>query len=161
MVNTHAGHDCVIGNDCTLANGALLAGHVELADRVTLGGNAVVHQFCRLGRLSMISGGAGTVQDVPPFCVIYTIRWVGSLNLVGLRRSGLSGSIDAIKAAFDILYCRRLPNKRAAETIDAECGHDPNCAEFAAFVRSTRRGVTPYLRAGRAARKTDDTTLGE
>lgn len=29
MVNTHIGHDCVVGNFCVLANNATLGGHVE------------------------------------------------------------------------------------------------------------------------------------
>ncbi len=100
MVNTHLGHDAVVHDHCTLANGALLAGHVTLFDGVILGGNAVIHQFCRLGRLSIMSGAVGVVQDVPPFCTVYEMREVGSLNIVGLRRAGYRDSIPKLKRSF-------------------------------------------------------------
>ena len=56
MVNSHAGHDCIIGDHNIFANGTLLAGHVEVADRVITGGNATVHQFCRVGRGAFVGG---------------------------------------------------------------------------------------------------------
>ncbi|HEY1685828.1 MAG TPA: acyl-ACP--UDP-N-acetylglucosamine O-acyltransferase [Tepidisphaeraceae bacterium] len=144
MCNAHLGHDAQVGNDCTLANAALLAGHVELADNVTIGGVAGVHQFCRVGRLSMLSGGAGIVQDLPPFCTCYTTRLVESLNIVALRRSGYRENIPNLKRAFDILYRDRHTIPIAAGLIERELGHDPLCQELVTFIRSTKRGITPY-----------------
>ena len=90
MVNTHIAHDCIIGSDCIIANGVSLAGHVEVHDQAVLGGHVAVHQFCRIGSLAMIAGGAGVAQDVPPFFLVHGnhAKPVG-LNLVGLRRAGL------------------------------------------------------------------------
>jgi UDP-N-acetylglucosamine acyltransferase len=144
MCNTHAGHDAVIGNACTLANGALLAGHVVLEDNVVLGGNAAIHQFCRIGRLAMISGLVAIAQDVPPFCTAYDFRQVESLNLVGLRRAGYRQHIPALQEAFRILYLSRHTRTRAVELIEANLGHDPLCAEFVRFLRATKRGITGY-----------------
>ncbi len=149
MVNAHLGHDTVIGHHNTLANGVLLGGHVQLADHCVLGGNAVVHQFVRIGRLSMISGVAGLTQDMPPFCVCYTTRSISSLNIVGLRRAGYRGHVRHLKAAFDILFLQRHANHVAAELIEQRFTDDPLCREFAGFVRETHRGITPYL-GGRA-----------
>ncbi len=104
MVNSHLAHDCLVSARCTLVNGALIAGHVEMQDDAIIGGNAVVHQFCRVGRLSMISGQRGIVQDLPPFCLCYMPRRVTSLNLIGLRRAGLRDHIRPLKQAFEILY---------------------------------------------------------
>src|SRR5688572_28308164 len=59
MVNSHAGHDCRIGSNCIFANGTLLGGFVRVDDRVTTGGNTMVHQYCRVGRGAMLSGGVG------------------------------------------------------------------------------------------------------
>lgn len=142
MVNSHIGHDAQVGNAVTLVNGALVAGHVEIADQVILSGNAVVHQFVRIGRLAMIAGVQGVTQDVPPFCIVYNSRRVGSLNIIGLRRAGYRASIPALQQAFDLLYRRGLPNQAAAQAIEQQLGHDPLCRELAQFVRSTRRGIT-------------------
>lgn len=144
MVNTHLGHDVRLGNDCTFANGALIAGHVTIGDNVTFGGNSAVHQFCRVGRLVMMSGVVAVTQDVPPFCIVYDMRSVGSLNIVGLRRNGFRDHIKPLKQAFDILYKQKLPNRAAADRIDDRLGDDPLCREFAEFIRTTQRGICPY-----------------
>lgn len=144
MVNSHIGHDCAVGNDCTLTNGAALAGHVDLGDGVTIGGNSGVHQFCRVGRLAMVGAVAPIMQDLPPFCVAYEMRSVGSLNIVALRRAGYREHIAALKRAFDILYHGEHTNAHAADRIEKACGDNPLCREFAAFIRETKRGITPY-----------------
>ncbi len=146
MVNTHAGHDAYVGNGCTLTNGALLAGHVELHDGVTLGGNAAVQQFSRLGRLAMVAGLAPVVKDLPPFFLVHRSGHVGSLNLVGLRRAGYRTHVGPLREAFDLLYRRGLPLARAADEIERRHGDDPLCAEVATFVRAAHRGITPYAR---------------
>ena len=144
MVNSHLGHDCRIGNDITLANSVLLAGHVDIADSAFLGGSSGVHQFARVGRLAMIGGMCAMIQDLPPFCVVYQTRRVGSLNLVGLRRAGLRAHIPALTEAFAVVYKEQHTTPRAADLIEQRCGDDPLCMEFAAFLRTTRRGITRY-----------------
>jgi len=144
MVSSHAGHDAIVGNDCTLANGALIGGHVHVDDSVTLGGNCGVHQFCRIGRLSMLSGVTAVTQDVPPFCITYVLRYVSSLNIVGLRRAGYRDHIEPLQRAFDIFYREHHTNAVACDLIDAEFGHDPLCKEFADFIRASKRGITAY-----------------
>jgi UDP-N-acetylglucosamine acyltransferase len=147
MVNSHLGHDVTMGDDNTLANGALVAGHVHMANHITISGNAAVHQFCRLGRLSMISGNMGIVQDLPPFCTVYVSRRVGSLNLVGLRRAGLRESIRPLMRAFEILYREQHATQHAVEMIMSELGDDACCRELAEFCRATRRGIGSYKSA--------------
>lgn len=144
MVNTHAAHDCFIGDGCTLANGTLLAGHVQVQDGCVFGGNCGVQQFCRVGRLSLLGAVEYVTQDLPPFCVVYSARRVGSLNIIGLRRAGLGGHVGPLKKAFDILYRSRLSRPSAIGRILAELGDDPLCVEFAEFVRSSKRGITAY-----------------
>ncbi len=144
MCAVHLGHDAVVSNRCTLANQVLLAGHVVVQNQVTMGGNAVVHQYCRLGRLVMMSGAMGVVQDIPPFCVVYNHRMVGSLNLVGLRRAGLREHIEPLQRAFTILYRTRHTTPVALEMIDREKLDDPLVDELIEFVRTTKRGITPY-----------------
>ncbi len=149
MANAHIGHDCIVGNNCTLANCAAIGGHVQLHDGAIISGNAVVHQFCRVGRLAMLSGVMGISQDLPPFCTCYVTRTVGSLNIVGLRCAGLRQHIVPLKQAFDMLYRSAHSNRGAIEKIRQTLSHDPLCLELAQFIETSERGITPYQ--GRAA----------
>lgn len=88
MANSHAGHDCLIADDVVMANAALLAGHVEVGAFTFLGGDAGVHQFCRVGSMAMISGGARITFDVPPFCMGTERNQISGMNLVGIKRRG-------------------------------------------------------------------------
>lgn len=147
MVNSHLGHDAQMHNDCTLTNGALVGGHVELGDFAVLGGNAAVHQFCRIGRLSMIAGLHGVTQDLPPFCIVHRSRRVGSLNLIGLRRAGYRRHIEPLRQAFDLLYRHKLTNLAAAEQIAEELKDDPLCVEFAALFARPSAVSHPTVRS--------------
>jgi UDP-N-acetylglucosamine acyltransferase len=92
MQHSHVAHNCAIGDDTIIAGGALLAGHVVVQDRAFISGNCLVHQFCRVGTLSMMQGGTAISKDVPPFCVASMINEMCGLNVVGLRRAGFSAS---------------------------------------------------------------------
>ncbi len=144
MCGAHMGHDCIVGDHCMLANQVLLAGHVTLEDRAIMGGNAVVHQFCRIGEMVMMSGSTGVVQDIPPFCVTYRDRSVGSLNIVGLRRAGLREHIKPLEQAFDIIYKQRHTVPVALDLVEQAQLKDPLVDRVVAFIRSTKRGISPY-----------------
>ncbi len=92
MANVHIAHDCQIGDQAILANNTALAGHVEIGPRAFLSGGVLVHQFSSIGRLAMIGGHSSVRMDCLPFITSDgdPARAV-SLNLVGLRRAGLSG----------------------------------------------------------------------
>jgi UDP-N-acetylglucosamine acyltransferase len=144
MVNSHVGHDCVIGNDCVLANGALAAGHVVVGDRAFLSGNTAVHQFCRVGRLALLSGVSAVSKDIPPFWIMQGLNFVRGINLVGMRRAGLpAAEILAVRKAFRILYLSRpaLPRPAALARIEAEEGHLPAIRELLTFIRESKRGI--------------------
>lgn len=148
MANSHVGHDAILGDHCTLTNGSLVGGHCIMGDGVILGGNAATHQFCRIGRLAMVSGAAGISQDLPPFCVCYTLRSTSSLNLIGLRRAGLRKHITPLKRAFDLYFRKGHSTPVALEMIEAEVGEDALCREFADFIRASTRGITRYKAGG-------------
>ena len=112
MANSHVAHNCRIFNHVILVNGVLLGGHVHVHDNAIVSGNSVVHHFSTLGRLSFVSGGCRVPHDIPPFMLAAgsddpTVR---TINVVGMRRAGISSStIDLIKEAFRLLYRRNRP----------------------------------------------------
>jgi UDP-N-acetylglucosamine acyltransferase len=142
MAHSHVAHDCVIGNQCLLANGALLGGHCVLEDGVFLSGNSAVHQFVRLGRLSLLSGTSATTKDIPPFIIQQHINCVVGVNVVGMRRAGHSAAqIDGVRKAFHILYRQGLPLPDALARIERELGQVDTVAEMVSFIRRSTRGI--------------------
>src|ERR1044071_513934 len=90
MVGAHVGHNCVIGNNVLIANNCLLAGHVRVDDGAFLGGGSTFHQFMHIGRLVMVQGSSAFGKDLPPFVVAAERNSVFGLNIIGLRRAGVS-----------------------------------------------------------------------
>lgn len=90
MANSHIGHNTQIGNHVIMANGALLGGHVTVQDRVFISGNCLVHQFVRIGTLALMQGGAGISKDLPPFTIATLTNTICGLNVVGMRRAGMT-----------------------------------------------------------------------
>jgi UDP-N-acetylglucosamine acyltransferase len=123
-----------------------------MGDSVFLAGNCGVHQYCRVGRLSMVGAGSILVQDLVPFCISYNSRTVGSLNLVGLRRAGLRQHIAPLARAFGVMFLQRHTMKRAIEMLEQSEAGDALVQEMAAFARGSHRGVTGFDTHARGAK---------
>jgi UDP-N-acetylglucosamine acyltransferase len=143
MQHSHAGHNCVVGDDTIIASGVLLAGHVVVQDRAFISGNCLVHQFCRVGTLAMMQGGAAISMDLPPFCVSPYSKGNGmcGLNVVGLRRAGFSaGQRLELKTVYRSLF-RGGKNLREA-LVEAQKRFTSAPAKVLLdFVASAKRGV--------------------
>ncbi|HIE11222.1 MAG TPA: acyl-ACP--UDP-N-acetylglucosamine O-acyltransferase [Kiritimatiellae bacterium] len=158
MALSHVAHDCVLGNNVVLANGALVAGHVQIGDGAFISGNCLLHQFVRVGRLAMLGGGAGVSKDVPPFCLVapLELNTVSGLNVVGLRRAGVSArSRTALRRAFRSIFCSGQNLRNAAAEFAGRDQEDALVRELAGFVLESGRGVCRF----RAAKETDETGL--
>lgn len=142
MVQSHVAHNCSIGNNIILAGGSLLAGHVTIEDRALISGNCVVHQFCRIGMLSMMRGLSRTSRDVPPFCIMDETHTVRTVNLVGLRRNGYDAPrVRAVKNAFKVLF-RGGPNMREnLEKAESELEMTADVRYLLDFIKESKRGV--------------------
>lgn len=144
MVQCHLGHNCEIENNVIIANGALLAGHVKVGSGAFISGNVVFHQFCRIGRLAMIGGFTGVNKDVPPFMLVRGPSTVRGINLVGLRRSGISrDAIKEIKEAFTIIYKNDIVLSEAIARI-RETLHSKEIGELVSFMEGSKRGICLY-----------------
>lgn len=153
MVASHAGHDALVGNHCILANNALVGGHGVLYDRVNLGGGAAVAQKVAVGRLAFISGTIGVTQHVPPFMMSRSLRTVGGINIIGLRRSGMvRDEIDQVKWIFRTLFLARNTRPAMMEALETRAGESAVVAETLQFLR-THPGSIVELEAGKASRE--------
>jgi UDP-N-acetylglucosamine acyltransferase len=143
MQHSHVAHNCLVGNDTIIAGGALLAGHVVVQDRVFVSGNCLVHQFCRIGTLAMMQGGAAISKDLPPFCITPYAKgnWMCGLNTIGLRRAGFSGEQRLeLKKAYQILF-RNEKNLREALAEAQKRFTSAPARILVDFVAEARRGV--------------------
>lgn len=144
MACAHAGHDCHLGNNVILANCALLAGHVLVEDSVFISGNVVVHQFCRIGTLSIIGGFTGVNKDVPPYMLVRGPSVIRSVNLVGLRRAKFSRDlIKSIQEAYKLLYMSSLNTAQAIEGIKG-LPHSKELDHLVEFIQGSKRGICKY-----------------
>ena len=142
MANSHVAHDCIIGDRCILANGALVAGHCLLEDNVILSGNTAVHQFVRIGRLGMISGCSATGKDIPPFVIQQGLDTVSGLNIVGMKRLGMSrDQINAVRTAFKMLFREGLVLPAAMAKMERELGTCDVVQEMLTFLRGCTKGI--------------------
>ena len=106
MAYCHIGHNVEIGNGINMANYVGISGHCLVEDRVVFGGMLGIHQFVRIGKMAMIGGLSKVVMDVPPFMMVdgRPIQ-VAGINVLGLRRAGISPTVRAgLKQAHRLLY---------------------------------------------------------
>jgi UDP-N-acetylglucosamine acyltransferase len=143
MAYSHVAHDCIIGNNCVMANAATLAGHVTLEDTAVIGGLSAVHQFVRLGRLSIVGGCSKVVQDVPPFSMCDGHPAVViKINSIGLRRVNISSeTVQSLNRAFKALFRSGLSKKHALEIIENEIPSCPEIEHLIFFTKTSRRGL--------------------
>lgn len=148
MAYSHIAHDCKVGNGCILANNCTLAGHVTIEDKVVIGGIVAIHQFVKVGMLSITGGCSKIVQDIPPFstCDGHPARVYG-LNLIGLRRKGISNAaIKKIDQAFKIMFNSGISVKHAIEKIEKEFELTEEIAYLVNFAKNSERGLTRSCR---------------
>lgn len=90
MNGAHVGHDGIVGNGVIYSTHAVSGGMAIIEDSVIIGGNAAVHQLCRIGMGAFIGGCAPVVGDVIPYGMVDNSGSLHGLNIVGLKRRGVS-----------------------------------------------------------------------
>jgi UDP-N-acetylglucosamine acyltransferase len=143
MAYVHVAHDCQVRDHCIVANGVSVAGHVLVDSHAVIGGHAAIHQFCHVGQRTMIAGGSMVVQDVPPFCMVHGDRAViNGLNVVGLKRSGITGeALRDIKEMYRFLYKEGLTKDDAVARMEQEIPVSEHREIFVSFLKASERGV--------------------
>ncbi len=141
MANCHVAHNCRLGGHVIMANGALLGGHVAVEDRAFISGNCLVHQFTRVGTLSIMQGGSAISKDLPPFTVARRQNEICGLNIVGLRRANFTAEQRLeLKQAYHALF-RSGQNLQSAVTGAREKFPGLAAQTLIEFVAQAKRGV--------------------
>lgn len=140
----HLAHNVMLGNRIIMSNVASLAGHVTVEDYVVVGGLAAVHQFCRIGRMSIIGGCSKVVQDVPPFMLVDgNPAETKTINKVGMERNGVSDQAQsALRQAYKIIFREGLTVPNALARIEKDLPALPEVQTLVQFIRGSARGIT-------------------
>lgn len=152
MAYVHIAHDCVVGDRVVIANAVSVGGHVGIESQAVIGGMVGIHQFVQIGRLAMVGAMSRIDRDVPPYVLVegHPAR-VRSLNLVGLKRSGLTTEANgqpfqALKKAFRLLYRSGLSFPEALAQVELLGDYDciQHLHRFLQFsMLEGRRGLIP------------------
>lgn len=151
MAYVHVAHNCVLADNIIIANNVAIAGHVEIESRAVIGGMLGIHQFVHIGKMAMLGGMSRIDRDVPPFMLVEgNPSKVRSLNLVGLKRSGLDATeMRLLKQAFRTLYRSGLTTSEAVKQLAALDSHEhlDHLRHFLeAALAPERRGLIPGKR---------------
>jgi UDP-N-acetylglucosamine acyltransferase len=140
----HVAHNVVVGNSIVMSNVATLAGHVIVEDYAVIGGLAAIHQFCRIGKMSIVGGCSKVVQDVPPFMLADgNPAETRTVNKVGMERQKVSESAQsALRQAFKVLFREGLTIPNALARIEQDLPQLPEIQYLLNFVRTSERGIS-------------------
>jgi len=141
MVNSHIGHDALIGSHCVVANNVMIAGHVVVGDYVVMNGGVGINQFVSIGDYAYLTGYSRIHHDVPPFCKIDAADEIRALNKVGMSRSGMSAAdIAAVDEVFRKLFLKKKPLLTAMREFEGIDGLNPNVVQLLDFLKRRNQG---------------------
>lgn len=143
LIGAHIGHDASIGNNIVMTNSAMVGGHTTIDDRAILGALVGIHQFCRIGKLAMLGGGAMVTKDIPPFAMVHGDRArIRGVNVIGMRRAGYTPEdVAVVKRVFRTLFWRVDQFTDRIEMVRSRWGDHALVEEILQFVAETKRGV--------------------
>ncbi|HWW01367.1 MAG TPA: acyl-ACP--UDP-N-acetylglucosamine O-acyltransferase [Candidatus Acidoferrum sp.] len=144
LAYSHIAHNVTMGSGVIMSNVATLAGHVRVEDYAVVGGLAAIHQFCRIGKMSIIGGCSKVVQDVPPFMLADgNPAETRTVNKVGLERNGVPEAAQAaLRQAYKILFREGLTIPNALARIEQDLPQLPEIQHLVEFVRTSERGIS-------------------
>ena len=151
MATSHIAHDCVLGNHVIIVNGCGIAGHVEIGDFTVMGGLSAVHQFGKIGKHVMISGGTLVRKDIPPYVKVARepMSYAG-INSVGLRRRGFSNDrILEIQKIYKYLFQSKMNVSQATRFIENEMPPTEERDEILEFIKNSPRGIVKGYGTGK------------
>ena len=147
MISSHIAHDCQVGNNVIIANNVPLGGHAIIEDNVVIGGNSAVQQFTRIGKMAMIGGMTGVLNDVIPYGLSTGNRnSLQGLNLIGLRRAKFENKdILGLSEAYKEIFASKNINENLSKLNDLY-KENPLVKEVIEFItKDKKRSIcTPF-----------------
>lgn len=142
MANAHVAHNCTLGDGVILVNMAALTGYCVVEDGAFLSGMTGLHQYTRVGKLSIVSALSAANKDIPPYAICGgRPAVIQGVNIVGLRRAKFSEKTrQEIRRAFKLLFAPGANLTSAVKKVQAS----RPCAEvqyLLDFIRSSKRGI--------------------
>lgn len=160
MQHCHIAHNVRLADHLIIAGGALVAGHAQVDERAFVSGNCLVHQFVRVGTLSLMRGGSAISKDLPPFTIARGENGLCGLNTVGLRRAGIVAADRLeLKQLYHMLFRDGL-NLRIALAQARERFTSAPARTMLEFVAGSKRGVCSdraHAKAGQTSEISDET----
>ncbi|HEY9819746.1 MAG TPA: acyl-ACP--UDP-N-acetylglucosamine O-acyltransferase [Candidatus Sericytochromatia bacterium] len=154
MAYVHVAHNCAIADSVVISNNLAMAGHVHIESKAVIGGAVGIHQFVHIGRLAMVGGMSRIDRDVPPYMLVEgNPSRVRSLNLVGLKRAGMTATeLGVLKKVFKTLYRSGSTLNEALEHLELlpDNEHLQHLRRFLQLSQmESRRGLIPGRRTKR------------
>ena len=147
MISSHIAHDCHVGNNVIIANNVPLGGHAIIEDNVVIGGNSAVQQFTRIGKMAMIGGMTGVLNDVIPYGLSTGNRnSLQGLNLIGLRRAKFENKdILGLSEAYKEIFATKNINENISK-LNGSFQKNPLVKEVIEFItKDKKRSIcTPF-----------------
>ena len=147
MISSHIAHDCQVGNNVIIANNVPLGGHAIIEDNVVIGGNSAVQQFTRIGKMAMIGGMTGVLNDVIPYGLSTGNRnSLQGLNLIGLRRAKFENKdILGLSEAYKEIFATKNINENISK-LNGSFKENPLVKEVIEFItKDKKRSIcTPF-----------------
>ena len=147
MISSHIAHDCQVGNNVIIANNVPLGGHAIIEDNVVIGGNSAIQQFTRIGKMAMIGGMTGVLNDVIPYGLSTGNRnSLQGLNLIGLRRAKFENKdILGLSEAYKVIFATKNINENISK-LNGSFQKNPLVKEVIEFItKDKKRSIcTPF-----------------
>jgi len=141
MAFSHIAHNCLIGNGVIICNNTLLAGHVIIEDKAFISAGCLLHQFIRIGTLSIIGGGVKIGKDLPPFMMSSINNVTDSYNVIGIKRANLSlEARKEIKNAYNTIYRSGMNLANALAELE-KTNPGKEVQYLLKFIRASERGI--------------------
>lgn len=143
MAYCHLGHNAKVGNNVMMINGANLGGWVVLEDMAYISAFVMIHQFIRIGELTLVGPLSRPTLDVPPYLLTNgnPLKTHG-LNVVGLQRAGVSDDVTrSLKQCYRLLSRSKLNISEALKKIEKEVEQNEKVKHFVEFIRTSKKGI--------------------
>lgn len=144
MDKVHLCHDVHIADNCVIGIGTTIAGECEIDECVILSGNVTLHQYCHIGRWSLVQSGCRISKDVPPYVIMSgnPVAYHG-VNAVVLEHNHKATEriLRHIANAYRLIYQGNFSLEDAVQKIIDQVPMSVEIENIVNFVKNSKRGI--------------------